>query len=98
MAEYDPVNDGNAEDDLVYLKPTKYILKDAEGGHSHVFYLRDDLPIATTTARYLGIHHEHSIEEGPDGTVICEPAADHTHDTLIVEEEGDYTIRTLFTD
>lgn len=82
------------------LKATEYILGDATtDGHTHLFYLRDDLPIATTSA-YSSVtpirnHHEHSIEEGPNDTVVCLMADDHIHTVLKVKEEGDYKIRTL---
>ena len=99
MVEYDPEADGNAESDLIYLKPTKYVIGGEEDldGHSHIFYLRDDLPQATTDAVYKGEHHAHSIIEGPDKTLICDSAAGHTHTNLVVEEAGDYEVRTLFT-
>ena len=97
MGDYDPNADGNAETDLDYLKPTRYLLTDDPGGtHTHVFYLRDDLPLATTDGLHRGAHHSHSIQEGPEDTVICLPAEDHTHNMLIVEEPGDYAIRTLY--
>lgn len=86
------------------LKPTKYVLGDATtDGHTHFFYLRDDLPIATTLG-YLNVtdsedmnrNHAHSIKEGPDGTLICEEADGHIHTKLEVEEKGDYVVRTIF--
>lgn len=81
-------------------KPTKYILGDAEeDGHTHVFYLRDDLPIATTLGykdvSNTNVNHAHSIEEGPDNTVICVMADDHVHTALKIEEAGNYAPRTL---
>lgn len=81
------------------LVATKYILGDmTEDGHVHVFYLRDDLPIATTTSiTNNGLSHAHSIEEGPNLTVICEPVASHTHTHLKVVKTGDYAIRGLHT-
>jgi len=100
--EYIPEEDGNALIDLDYLTATKYVLgAEVEGdpewnSHTHVFYLRDDLPVATTDAEHYGVHHAHSIEEGPDNTVICKAAAGHIHTVLTVEEAGDYTVRTLF--
>ena len=98
MVEYDPSADGNAETDLIYLKPTEYVIGDEEvDGHNHTFYLRDNLPLATTDGIYQGEHHAHSIVEGPDKTLICDSAAGHTHTNLVVVEPGDYEIRTLFT-
>ena len=85
------------EQDAEGLKPTKYILGNKViDGHEHVFYLRDDLPIATTTG--MGPHkpHAHSIAVGPaPNTVICLPTFNHLHTRLIVDEVGDYVIRTL---
>jgi len=79
------------------LKPTKYILGDkTTDGHTHVFYLRTELPIATTTDDWEATYpHAHSIEEGPDFTVICVEEAGHTHTKLVIEEAGDYLPRTL---
>lgn len=85
------------------LKATKYILGDAEtDGHTHAFYLRDDLPIATTNG-YRSVapgdreaNHAHSIEEGPDNTLVCQPAHDHIHTVLKIEEAGNYAPRALF--
>ena len=94
MVEYVPEEDGDAETDLLMLKPTKYVIGGEEATpHTHIFYLRDNLAIATTTTE----HHAHSIIEGPDNTVICLESDGHTHTTLVVEEAGDYVIRTLFT-
>lgn len=82
------------------LKPTKYILGDKEtDGHTHIFYLRDDLPIATTvsaTATHDVGYHAHSIEEGPGDTLICGAPFNHTHTKLVIEDAGDYKPRTLF--
>lgn len=82
------------------LKATKYVLGDAEtDGHTHYFYLRDDLPIATTNGykdvNDRVVNHAHSIKEGPDNTVICEEAAGHTHTVLKIEEAGSYKPRTM---
>lgn len=83
------------------LKATKYVLGDKEtDGHTHIFYLRDDLPVATTADEMgIGPHvdapHAHSITEGPENTLVCQPELDHTHTVLNIEEAGDYTPRTL---
>lgn len=100
MVEYDPEEDGDARSDLDYLKPTKYVLGDATtDGHTHVFYLRDNLPIATTlgysSVQDTNRNHAHSIEEGPGNTLIVEEADGHIHTNLVIEEEGDYTPLTL---
>jgi len=83
------------------LKATKYVLGDAAtDGHTHVFYLRDDLPIATTwgymSAYSRETNHAHSIEKGPDNTLICSPENGHVHTVLKIEEPGNYAPRTLF--
>ena len=97
---YDP-DSGDAISDLHYLTPTKYVVGDEEeDGHTHVFYLRDDLPIATTASSEEASveRHSHSIEEGPgDDTieVVPYPGDGHTHTTLVVEEAGDYNLRTI---
>jgi hypothetical protein len=80
------------------LTATKYVIGNEEpGGHDHVFYLRDHLPIATTIHMDDSTRgHAHSIEEGPGKTVIVVEANGHTHTNLVVEEPGDYEIRTLY--
>ena len=96
MVEYDPVEDGNAESDIDYIKPTKYMLGSLEeDGHTHIFYLRDHLPIATTVRSGEGPLHAHSIIEGPDHTVIAVEEIGHTHTTLVVKDAGGYAVRTL---
>lgn len=83
------------KDDAEGLKAIKYRIGDKEvDGHDHIFYQRDDLPVATTSS--LG--HAHSISAGPMNTVICEEAAGHIHTKLVIEEKGDYVARTLIGD
>lgn len=94
MSEYQMREDAEGR------KPTKYILGDATtDGHTHAFYLRDDLPIATTLGykdvKDRTVNHAHSIEEGPDNTVVCLPADDHVHTVLKIEDAGNYAPRTL---
>lgn len=87
MGEYQEAQDAEG------LTPTMYILgKVSTDNHTHVFYLRDDLPIATTDAH----EHAHSISKGPGHTVICGPADDHIHTVLSLKESGDYALRGLF--
>ena len=75
------------------IAPRKFIVGDiGPDGHVHVFYLRDDLPRATST-NYMGPGktwpHQHSIEEGPNNTLICIEATvgntSHFH-SLFTEE------------
>ena len=83
------------------LKPTVYIVGDiAEDGHDHVFYLRDHLPLATTTETSEGVQtaHAHSITKGPGDTFVCNYVAGHTHTTFVVKEQGDYALLSIFTE
>jgi len=81
------------------LVATKYVIgNETVDGHDHVFYLRDHLPIATTVSFVNSRGHAHSIEKGPGNTVVCAEAEGHVHDNLVVEEEGDYEIRTLYSE
>lgn len=83
------------------LKPTHYIVGSIEDdGHDHEFFLRDHLPIATTTKTSEGVQtmHAHSITKGPGDTFICEPTEGHTHTTFVVKEAGDYALRSIFTE
>lgn len=81
------------------LKPTKYVLGgEEETGHTHVFYLRDDLPIATTAEpeEEGATPHAHTITEGPGKTLGVNEVLGHTHTKLVVEERGNYEPRSLF--
>jgi len=98
------------KDDAEGKKPSHYILGDeATDGHTHEFWLRGELPIATTDAE-LGAseagsvfgrnaHHAHSIEQGPDAdTIMCREMFGHTHTVLVCEEKGSYNQKTLTTE
>ena len=77
------------------FKAKKYVVGDATvDGHTHVFYLRDDLPIATTSSplndTYDIAYHAHSIREGVGAnTFVCDPAGTnyHTHTKFTFVEE-----------
>lgn len=64
------------------IKAKKYIVgNETTDGHTHTFYLRDDLPRATTAdaiANDVG-YHQHSIVPGPEKSLICEPAGNNNH-------------------
>lgn len=72
----------------VGVHPKKYIVGDAADGHQHIVYILDDLPRATSTSTmiYDSWHHEHSIEAGSDGTLVCQPANNHTHTIITLVE------------
>jgi hypothetical protein len=90
MGEYQEAQDAEG------LTATHYILGDKdEDGHTHEFFLRDSLPIATTYSGDFAGNHAHSIEKGPDDTIICDEAVGHTHEKLVIEEVGDYKARTI---
>lgn len=60
----------------------KFIVGDKETDyHTHILYVRDDLPRATSSDAFLNNkgHHAHSIEEGPDGTFVCRHARQYNH-------------------
>lgn len=60
-------------------KPAKYKVGVLEtDGHTHDLYLRDDLPLATSTYE----HHAHSIELGVGNVLVCTEANHHNHDTI----------------
>lgn len=62
---------------------TKYIVGDLGiDGHVHLLYLRDDLPVATTSVLMGDVQHAHSIEaDSSERGFICKPAkpGPHTH-------------------
>lgn len=70
----------------------KYIVGDlATDGHVHELYLRDDLPVATSTAVVGDTPHAHSIEaDTSERGFICKPVREgwHTHTkfTIVTEE------------
>lgn len=76
-----------SEEYIQYLEdlgifPKKYVVGDKEiDGHDHVVYLRDDVPVATSTSTMIfdSWHHRHSIDQKSDKTLICNEAQGHIH-------------------
>jgi hypothetical protein len=74
------------------MVPTHYLIGDDQTeGHHHDLYLRDDLPIATSTDH----NHCHCVEKGPGNSVVCVEELGHTHAKLEIKNAGNYAPRTL---
>lgn len=76
------------------IKATRYTVGDVTpNDHTHDLYLRDDVPIATTTNQTgtgLKGYHAHSITVDENGDLVCGPAGpdNHAHDkfTVVADE------------
>lgn len=65
------------------IHATKYVVGNLEtDGHTHVLFLRDDLPVATSTEEYPegSVPHQHSIEaDSSERGFICRPGGPSHH-------------------